>query len=198
MKIIKFTALAILLCIIFTAFTGCAYFDGLFGKDDAGDATDDNCHEDQEKDNLATEPSESVIFWQAEFCGYANDSIIDEFAENNKLKGIYALNDPERENAPKTLTFIVDDKETFDEIFADAPFEVDFEKEIIYAHKLVMYDARELVLKDISVEDDCVNIYYTGKFSSDIGDRAATCNPYQRWIVVKMRKTNSTNVNFYW
>ena len=68
MRTVKFFSTVLLLCIVFTTFTGCA--------------------------------SLRTMYYGAEFYGYVNKSISSEFAENNKLKGIYALNDPERENAP--------------------------------------------------------------------------------------------------
>ena len=191
MRIIKFTAFAILVCIIFTAFTGCAYFDGLFCKDDAGDATDDNCHENEENE----EKNESVIFWQAEIYGYVNDSISSEFAKNNKIKVAYEYDDPEIENAPETLTFIVNDKETFDEIFADAPFEVDFEKETIFLYSVwsVLPASIKYSIDDISVD--------VKKISIDIHpvtrpDAVYGCQIFQRWIAVKMKKIDVTEVSF--
>ena len=189
MRIIKFTAFAILICMIFTAFTGCAYFDGLFGKDDAGDATDDNCHENEE--------NESVIFWQAEIYGYANDSIRDEFAENNKIKGLYEYNDPDRENAPETLTFIINDDETFDEMFVNAPFEVDFEKETVFLYSVCsVIPTKEYSVDDITVDGERIYIDIHPITPKGSPDGSYGCQIFQRWIAVKMKKIDVTEVSF--
>ena len=221
MRIIKFTAFAILVCMISTAFTGCAYFDGLFGKDDAGDATDDNCHENEQGDNETPEqsnpedavipdekdlddnltpesgPSESVAFWQAEIYGYVNDSISSEFAENNKIKVAYEYDDPERENAPDTLTFIVNDKETFDEIFADAPFDVDFENETVIVHSRMstISHLTDYLIDDISVNGEHAEIIFGGNVEED---EIHGVYPSQRWFVIKMNKADFTNVTFHY
>ena len=193
MRIIKFTALAILVCMIFTAFTGCAYLDGLFGNDDADNATDDNCHENEENE----EKNESVIFWQAEIYGYVNDSISSEFAENNKIKVAYEYDDPERENAPETLTFIVNDKETFDEIFAEAPFDVDFENETVIVHSRMstISHLTDYLIDDISVNGEYAEIIFGGNVEED---EIHGVYPSQRWFVIKMNKADFTNITFHY
>ena len=168
MKIIKLTALSLLLCIIFTTFTGCA--------------------------------SLRTMYYGAELYGYLNKSVRSEFAENNIVD--YYTSKPKEEDIPSSRTFIINDNETFNEVFETAPFEVDFQKETVYVCTFITY-RRTYVLDDISIEDGCVNIYLSSGnfsisgFSKNDDDKVYGYAPYQHWTAVKMKKQGDYNVKFF-
>ena len=159
MKIIRFTAFALLLAISFTVLVGC--------------------------DDLR------MRYYDPELYELTND-INPEFEANNRISVYYLPDDPEGENVPKSRRFIINDKETFDAVCSNPPFDVDFKKETVFLCVFPDADLAEFVLKNIDIENGLVKICVE-ELSNGLN---SGCEPYQRWLAVKMRKSNASEVKF--
>lgn len=162
MKIIRFTAFALLLAISFTVLVGC--------------------------DDLR------MRYYDPEIYDYRSYEINPEFASKNKTLCSYEKDDPERANAPIEMTFTIDNETDLVDVFGEIPFEVDFDREIVYIYTYGSTFIHKCILKNISVSERTVKIEF-GRLP--VGPTFAdSCMPYQRWIVVKMKKTCASNVEF--
>ena len=144
--------------------------------------------------------------------GHCNDWIYPDFLEENKISGAfypdpeYDEKNPDNPDNPdhpykyyqeksdiKTRTFVINDKETFEQIFLPNTLSVDFENEtaILYIFSEV-HGYLDCYISEVSVEGEKATIYFKYEFSEGNG---ATM-PYARCLVVTMKKTNISTVEF--
>ena len=148
----------------------------------------------------------SEIKYNAKMYDHCNDWINPDFLESNKISGAFYPDPEYDENNPdhpnkyyqeksdiKTRTFVINDKETFEQIFLPNTLSVDFENEtaILYIFSEV-HGYLDCYISDVSVEGEKATIYFKYEFSEGNG---ATM-PYARCLVVTMEKTNISTVEF--
>ena len=128
--------------------------------------------------------------YNAKVYSKVND-IVREEAFNN-----YNINVEQGETSiRKNRTLIINNKELYDEIFIDNSIECDFTTNIIYVYIYVsVYPSNEIKIVDIHNENDTVTI----SFKDESGNMfvGSACEPYTRWIAVKMDKLDSNKVEF--
>lgn len=148
----------------------------------------------------------SSIKYNAVMYSASEDLILSSFLEDNKVKGAYYKNPDFNENiddsndeyyydetSPVYRTFIVNSQDTYNEIFADKTLTVDFDKEILYLHIFAdTYPSRNYVIDNILIEEEQINIYY----KLDKNNKNDATAPYQRCLVVVMKKTDTSTVEF--
>lgn len=150
----------------------------------------------------------SVKKYNAEMYSKSKDWVKTSFLEDKKVRGAYYPNPDYVEGSdnptekyyydevsPKNRTFIIDNQETYDMIFNENALAVDFEKEIVYLFIFAdVSPSRYYYIDRISLEEDKVVIYYKlEKKYPPVGDATA---PFQRCLIVKMKKLNLSNVEF--
>lgn len=145
------------------------------------------------------------IMYNAKMYSQSEELILPSFLEENKVRGAFYLNhdyDPDDENsneyyrekdAPENRILIIDNADTFNEIFKNNALDVNWDKEILLLY--IFSDVnphREYKLKNISSQDGNIKIYYKleGGLSKD------STAPYPRCLIVKMRKQSIHNVEF--
>ena len=95
---------------------------------------------------------------------------------------------------PSSRTFIIRDKETYDNVFTDESLLVDFGKETIILHIIVKTNARKVLLDKVTVKDDRVSIAFKEeKYRDGIQDSIMTGPAY---LVIKIEKTDIRKVEF--
>ena len=106
----------------------------------------------------------------------------------------------EAEDLSKDRTYIIRNEETYDVIFANDSYMVDFNKEtlVLFAFWDV-YPMHSYVLDKVTVNGEKMNVDYRLKLSlwEQLFDRSAyASSPYIRFMVLKMKKTDITEVKF--
>lgn len=96
------------------------------------------------------------------------------------------------EDEPRTRTFIIRDKETYDNIFTDESLLVDFDKETIVLYVFSRINSRKIYLDKVTVNGGQIKIVFREAYS-DLYD---TSEPGVEYMVVKMEKTDVTEVEF--
>ena len=150
----------------------------------------------------------AAIRYGATLYSDAEEWLDDAFLEENKISTAYYRNpdftdihgsEPEwitYPDEPKTRTFIITEKEEYDRIFTKSPVEVDFEKEmvILYTFCSVYYGGIKYELKTMKVTDDTLTVKFECQYMPP--DTDAACQPYQRFFMLTMKKTEITEVKF--
>ena len=180
MKKTKFTALLMLLIIVSTFLTGCVSVSGTYAK----------------------------LKYGAKMYSQCDEWILPSFFDKNKISGVAYKNPDYVEgvddysekyytdyDAPRTRAFIVNDEETYNEIFKENSLKVDFDKETVFVHILSTTTATNIyVIDDIAVDSGKVSIYFIKRnFLSIFMDGTA---PSPICLVVKMDKIDVDNVEF--
>ena len=146
------------------------------------------------------------IPYNAVIYSHAEDMLLEEFLDENKIGGAFyenpdyveGVDDPRNElvrydELPTTRTYIIKDSETYEKIFKADEIEVDFDKEIIL---LYVFGDDEFYLdyyiKDISVVGKQVSVYVQKERS----DKKGGAMPAPRCIAVKMDKLDVDEVEF--
>ena len=106
----------------------------------------------------------------------------------------------EAEDLSKDRTYIIRNEETYDVIFANDSYMVDFNKEtlVLFAFWDV-YPMHSYVLDKVTVNGEKMNVDYRLKLSLweqlfDHGNDAS--GPFQRFLALKIEKTDITEVKF--
>ncbi len=148
----------------------------------------------------------SVKKYDAVMYSKSKEWVKTSFLEDKKVRGAYYLNpdyvegldDPVEkyyydEESPRDRTFVIDNQDTYDMIFNENALAVDFEKEIVYLYTFAdVYPTRNYYIDRISLEEDKVVICYKLE-KKNVNDSTA---PFQRCLIVKMKKLNLSNVEF--
>ena len=143
----------------------------------------------------------SVRKYNATFFDDAENLINAEFAEKNLIGNVYYPNGDEGEyiktddSYPKNRTFVIRDTERLKEISVSNAEElkVDFNKQMLIVYTYGALNRRKSELSDIKKNGDILQIFFKSETKTGVGD---TCMPYQRWIVVKLNKSDFNSVEF--
>lgn len=135
----------------------------------------------------------------------ADKWIKQDFLKENRVKAYY-VNDSYDEGvtdisdkyvyddvSPSSRTFIINEKDEFDEVFTKFDCSVNFESEMILLYIFGdIYPSRYYELADTVLEENTLVIKY--KIMRNNTDDAVM--PYQRALAVKLDKLNVNKVNF--
>ena len=93
--------------------------------------------------------------------------------------------------------FIITDESVFNAVFIDSPFKVNFDKEmvIVYIYTTGEPSSRDYYLKKIEADRDTVNIYFKSD-KKPWDNRKDSVRPWERCMVVKMKKMDISTVTF--
>lgn len=143
----------------------------------------------------------SVGKYNATFFDDAEKWINAEFVAKNLIGNVYYPNGDEGEyiktddSYPKNRTFVIRDTEQLKEISVSNAEElkVDFNKQMLIVYTYGALNRRKLELSDIKKNGDILQIFFKSETKTGVGD---TCMPYQRWVVVKLNKSDFNLVEF--
>ena len=155
----------------------------------------------------------SPLRYRTKMYSYCNEWLDPTFLENNMITSTRIDNPNSNEDeaqslenpkyfgppdgVPSTRTFIITEKETFDEIFTNSPISVNFDKEMIVLYTIgSVYPAgQNYKLEKIEVGGDTATVYFDlDKKPWDNRKNAVLI--WQRYMVVKMKKMNISTVEF--
>lgn len=142
----------------------------------------------------------------AEIYSQSNDWIHESFLDENRVNGVSYLNKDYNESidsiddkyiyddtSPDTRTIVIDNEQEYNRIFKPGYLDVDFNSEIIYLYIFANTSPFEAYYIDkISVDNERVTIYIKLEYRN-IKDSTM---PYQRCVIEKMLKTETTKVLF--
>ncbi len=127
------------------------------------------------------------------------------FLMENKVYGAYYRNpdyDPESlengekylldQSSPKDRTITIQDKQTFDQVFAVDEIGADFDKEVVYVY--IFADVYESLNYHLTKVD--VGAQVTIEYALDFSLKGDAVMPYGRAFAVKMLRTDATGVLF--
>ncbi len=131
----------------------------------------------------------------------AAEWIRTEFAAENLTSGIYidgADTVTDSETYPRTRAFLVDTQEVYDEIFKpDTQIPVDFDHEMLVVCTFTSTYVRPVEITKIKQNGETLSVTLKEKQKSDFFFAvrvSAACQPYQRYVVLKMDKLAVTSV----
>jgi len=141
------------------------------------------------------------ISYNAQLYDNINDYINEDFAKETIIRDVYYVNHDDitiiqhDDTVPSDRTFIVTDKESYDEMFNENIdyFDVNFTTQMLIIYTFRAINHRELNLTNISLQDSSLTVEYKSIQKNGIGD---TSTPYQRWIAVKLDKINIMSISF--
>lgn len=132
----------------------------------------------------------------------ANQWIDKNFLEENRVSGAYY----EEENyaggsdyiydstSPATRTIMIDNEATFNRIFTEYPFTVDFESRRVVLHIFGNMYARDFYLKNAEVKEGTLRVQYEmEKVADDIND---ACMPGQHCFMLILDRVSFCNAVF--
>ena len=145
------------------------------------------------------------IIYNAKIYSQSEDLLLPEFLCANKVRGAFYLNpdyDPNdkssneyyrEKNAPKNRTFIVKEERIFKEMFKENTLEINWDKEMVLVYIFPDENPyRKYKLQSITVSDGNIKVYY----KLDSGFNKDSTAPYQRCLIVTMKKQTVQNVEF--
>ena len=140
----------------------------------------------------------------------AKDMINPEFFDNNRVRGASYPNPEYIEGvspwntkyyrdteSPRERVFIVNDEETFDEIFVEGALDVDLEKETVVVYFVHSINQREYYVSSVNYEEDktVVSVKKKRRPEESCGRTYAdSVNPYQRAFVFVFKTKNVINI----
>lgn len=130
----------------------------------------------------------------------SNDWIQETFLSNNKVSGAYyeqaeadgSYSHYYDDTSPKFRLFVIENETTFNSIFIEDKLKVDFEYEVIYLY--IESDENtnsKYKISKIELKNEKMSIYYKLKRKNK-----NTTAPYQRCLIVKMKKNDAKEVEF--
>ncbi len=113
------------------------------------------------------------------------------FKENNKLTT------SQNKELPSERAFIVQDKQTYDNIFVEnlTELNVDFSKQMIIVYTFKDNTTRDYFIFDVQLDDKVLTVSVNKEFLEEPAGDAVEA--YQRWFVVKMDKEDVETVTFF-
>lgn len=114
--------------------------------------------------------------------------VLDTFRWNNP---IYVTT--ENPSHPDSRSFVIADKATYDTVFVDSAFDVNFDDEMILLCTFSNCYPRPYYLDKISIKDGKAIVYIHMR-QHGANDCVVV---YQKWIAVRMRKVDIDSVEFY-
>lgn len=126
----------------------------------------------------------------------ASEIINTAFYEHNYTYGAYYDNGDSLQDSslPKSRIFIIKTQEEYENIMvSDANLDINFADEIIIVYTYTSDYVRDVKIDNIGVIDDDLSIELSlKKPPKGVGD---SVQPFQRYVVLKMKKTEFSNVN---
>ncbi len=182
MKIVKLTAFILLLSVIIGAFTACLV------------TKEPDAEPEKNKSNIENE-------YQAEFFNSSYTSY-SSFLDENRIYAYYKENGEYylEENAPKSRTYIIEDFETYREIFETSTNpSIDFDEEIVYYYMFRNWHSSDHYLDEISIIDDTLHIYVKeiNTFAPNLHNSEKYNYGIPGGFSVKMKRTGVSNVEFH-
>lgn len=141
----------------------------------------------------------SNLSYNAKLYDNANAWINEGFAQQNFIRNVYYDIEEgflaNEETYPLDRVFIIDNADTYNEIFVSNinELDVDFDNQILILYTFRAINRRNLKLVAVNKQDSKLIIEYEVESKYGVGD---TSTPYQRWIVVKIDKEIFTSVEF--
>ena len=121
-----------------------------------------------------------------------NDKITKSALENNMISGI---EDDDTENNPATRLITINNKELYEQYFKDNSIECDFINEILYLYVYrSVYASNDIALKNINYNENKLSIEFKDESGNMFVSNA--CQPYARWIGIKMNKLEAEEIEF--
>lgn len=119
--------------------------------------------------------------------------INDDFKAENRVKGAIYNDEFEWGDYPKSRTFIITDSDSFKNAIIDnfKQFEVDFDKEMIILYTFVADCVLPAKINKMELVDEFLSIHCVIEL---IRNSLTTCQPFQRWLIVKLDKLSVTAV----
>jgi hypothetical protein len=144
-----------------------------------------------------------ITYFEGDYVPKYNDVFYDSAVEwtNEDFKNVNAVrvvgfidDDPET-RLPATRTFIVTDREQFEEIFVKniEELEVDFDSEMLIVYTFGTEYVLPAYILDMNLSDNELAIDYTIPQYLEAGSAAT---PFQRWFVIKLDKLEITTAVF--
>lgn len=141
----------------------------------------------------------------------SSESIDEEFARENRISGSsfdYANENESSEvhnsdGLPSFRTFVIKDKQTYDCVFKDQPIVVNFDKEVIVLYTFTdCYRNRNYTVDKIVVDN--TNLVVNYKLDISFWEQVSSLfvpvedasGPFQRFLALKIEKTDITEVKF--
>ena len=150
--------------------------------------------------------SYTQIKYRAKMYCQVQDWILPSFLDEHKVCGVSYENPDYVEGvddytkkyyydqvSPNFWTFIIEDQETFNQIFKENTLEVDFDTEMVFLH-IFSGSSNEYIIDKVGVEAQKACVYYKSKLRFTLGAGASA--PSRSCLIVKMSKMDITNVDF--
>lgn len=119
-------------------------------------------------------------------------ALIDkDFYDSNRIKGAYDAEHSafEEGDYPDSRTLLINTQAQYDAVFAStAGIDIDFQNEMIVVYSFVATNTREITIQKASVLEDAVKIEL--KVANAENGIKDTSMPYQRYVVIKISKTD--------
>lgn len=128
----------------------------------------------------------------------AVDWIKEDFVLANPIKTVGFIDEnPEGQN-PKSRVFIVKDQQRYDEIFISGieELQIDFNSQMLIVYTFGDETVNHRMLTKTEIKNGCLTITFDLVEPSGKGNYGGSCQPYQRWFVVKIDKMNIEKVKF--
>lgn len=127
----------------------------------------------------------------------AAEWINTQFASENLTRGIHYDEQDfyTDETYPASRTFIVNNRERYDEIFIAGiqELDIDFDTQMLVVYTFTTVYHRNNRIKKTEVKNQVLTISYKMEEKFGVGDASM---PYQRWFVVKLDALYITSVEF--
>ena len=140
--------------------------------------------------------------YHAEFYDDVEEFMNDEFLKENRVGNAYYPNEyyiegvNERfiydETSPRTRTFIVDDEESFAQMFNVFPVEIDFEKQTLIVYMFRVINGRSHYMNKLQVEGGILRV----KIKEENRKSDDTTMPGRKCVAVVIDKLEIASVEF--
>lgn len=120
--------------------------------------------------------------------------ISEDFQCNNLIYGA-RYDDGLKPEEPLTRTFIITEREQFENIFVEniAELEVDFDSEIMIVYTFATEYVSPAYILDMNLSGNTLTVDYTIPLILEAG---SAVKPFQRWFVIKLDKLEVTSAVF--
>lgn len=179
MKKLLILVAAMLMCLC--AFAGCTDGGKGQGTADTDKTSDDN-----------------IVKYNAVLYDNAEEWIDEDFRSNNRISGVYYQDGNYVTATEKERTFFVNSAEEYATIFAEnnTELKVDFEKDMLIVYTFSIEYRLPVEISDINLADKTLSVNYKIKFPATDENVGNACQPYQRWAVLKMDKSDIDSAEF--
>lgn len=144
--------------------------------------------------------------YNAKIDSFAKQYISEDFLKENKVYGAWFMDGDYKtgdevtpdgyydKTSPKTRTFIINEKEEFDEIFTKYDEEINFAKKMVILYIFSDCSPRKYNLKKVDLKEQVLTVQYKLEvFPLFAGD---TVMPYQRCIMITLDKIDISSAEF--